>query len=67
MRTHRERIRTGQVNLKLWRDFSQSLTPEELTSAPHLFIGSVCARISLEEMESHIKLIEDVLAERRQK
>lgn len=67
MRTHRERIRTGQVNLKLWRDFSQSLTLEELDLAAHIFIGAVSGELSLEEMESHIRLVEGVLAERRQK
>lgn len=65
MRSHREMVRIGQVNLRLWRDYSQKLSLEELDLAAQIFIGSVCGEISREKMENHITFVKAILGERR--
>ena len=61
MKNHEAELQGCRFNLIIWRDYIKGLSDNELESAKNLFIGSVCAGISTEAMETHIDIVQEIL------
>ena len=65
MRSHKEMIQGYKSNLKVWQDYTKTLDVKELEPAGNYLIGAVCTRIKRVDLEDHIRVVEEILSERR--
>jgi hypothetical protein len=65
MISHKELIQNYEFNLKIWDDYTKALDVKELEMAGNYLIGSICSRIKREDLKDHIRVVEEILSERR--
>ena len=65
MTTHKEMIQGYKSNLKVWQDYAKTLDPKELEPAGNYLIGAVCTSIKKADLEDHIRVVGEILSERR--
>jgi len=58
-------IHNYESNLKIWHDYTSTLDAKELEKAERYLIEAVCARIKREDLRDHIRVVEEILSERR--
>ena len=65
MISHKVLIHNYESNLKVWHDYTRTLDAKELKRAGSYLIGAVCSRIKREDLKDHIRVVEEILSERR--
>ena len=65
MISHKVLIHHYESNLKVWHDYTKTLDVKELEPAGNYLIGAVCSRIKREDLKDHIRVVEEILSERR--
>jgi hypothetical protein len=63
--SHKVLIHNYESNLKVWDDYTKTLNVKELEPAGNYLIGAVCSRIKREDLKDHIRVVEEILSERR--
>ena len=58
-------IHNYESNLKIWHDYTSTLDAKELEKAERYLIEAVCTRIKREDLRDHIRVVEEILSERR--
>ena len=66
MTSHKGMIQDCKSNLKVWQDYTRTLDIKDLEPARSYLIGAVCTTIKRKDLEDHIRVVEEILSERRQ-
>ena len=65
MISHKALIHNYESNLKVWHDYTRTLDAKDLEKAGRYLIEAVCTRIKREDLGDHIRVVEEILSERR--